>query len=281
MTRKAATFEFRRIGGLEVLVWPWFDGLDADVIVTTRHGGVSRGPYATLNLGLHVGDWPAHVVENRRRVAAALGADLGDFVFCDQVHGRRAQVVTAADRGRGTRQLRDAIPGTDALVTNDPGTVLVAMMADCTPIILYDPAGQVLACVHAGWRGTLARVTETALAEMRSLGTRPENVLAAVGPAVAPSRYQVGHDVVAAADQCFGGHLDGIIRPDGSGRWLFDLWAANRRILLEAGLPDSQVLVAELPTGADPGAFFSHRETHRCGRFAAVARLKPHEHAVS
>jgi polyphenol oxidase len=259
---------------LQVLSWPALDALGVQAIVTTRHGGVSSGPYAALNLGLHVGDAPADVLENRRRVAAALGAELGDFVFCNQAHGREVTIVSAAERGRGALSMDDAISQTDALVTSDPGIVLVVMVADCVPIVLYDPAAHVLACVHAGWRGTVARVAEAALTAMRSLGATPEAVIAGVGPAIAPDHYQVGEDVTAAAARCFRGDVDGIVRPDGTGRWLFDLWAANRRILRESGVPDDQIHVAALPTGTEPGLFFSDRQTRPCGRFAAIARLK-------
>ena len=133
-----------------MLAWPAFDGHPVDALVTSRQGGVSAGPYASLNLGLHVGDSTAAVLENRRRTAAALGADLGDLVFCHQSHGRNVQVVTAADRGRGTLSQDDAIAATDALVTAEPGVVLVVMVADCVPIVLYDPVARVLSCVHAG-----------------------------------------------------------------------------------------------------------------------------------
>jgi hypothetical protein len=131
--------------------------------------------------------------------------------------------------------------------------------------------------VHAGWRGTVAGVTGAALHAMRSLGARPERMLAAVGPAVAADRYQVGPDVVAAAGRYFSGQLDGIIRPSGPGQWLFDLPAANRRMLREAGVPDRQIMDSGLATGARDGLFFSDREQRPCGRVAAVARLRPRE----
>jgi polyphenol oxidase len=267
----------RRQGPLDVLAWPSLDALDLDAVVTTRHGGVSTAGYASLNLGLHVGDEPATVLENRRRVAAALGADLADFVFCDQSHGNHVATVTAADRGRGTLRRADSLVQTDAVVTRDPGTVLVVLVADCVPIILVDPEAQVLGCVHAGWRGTVAGVTGAALHAMRSLGARPERMLAAIGPAVAADRYRVGPDVVAAADRYFSGQLDGIIHPAGPGQWLFDLPAANRRLLRESGVPDRQILDSGLATGRRDGLFFSDREERPCGRFAAVARLRPRE----
>ena len=153
-----ASCEIRPQGGLEVLAWPAFEGLGAQVMVTTRGGGVSAGPYESLNLSFSVHDEPGAVLENRRRTAAAAGAGLADFVFARQVHSSRAQVVTAADRGRGTLSLDDAVPDTDALVTADPGDVLAILVGDCVPIVLYDPAARVLACVHAGWRGTVAGI---------------------------------------------------------------------------------------------------------------------------
>ena len=272
----AATSELRRRAGLGVLTWPAFDELDLDVVVTTRNGGVSAGPYASLNLGLHVGDRADDVLENRRRAAAALGADLGDMVFCNQAHGREVHVVSAADRGSGSLSQDDAIAKTDALVTTAPGIALVVMVADCVPIVLYDPVAHVLACVHAGWRGTVARVSEAAVATMRELGASPENVIAGLGPAIAPDRYQVGADVAEAAEQNLGSAAAEVIRPDGTGRWLFDLWAANRIVLREAGLADERISVAAIPTGSGrPNLFFSDREVRPCGRFAAIARLRP------
>jgi polyphenol oxidase len=272
--------ELRRQGGLDVLAWPAFEAVGVDAIVTTRHGGVSAAPYATLNLALHVGDDPAGVLANRRRVAAAVGADLADFVFCEQAHSNHVSVVSAADRGRGTLRRDDAIGPTDAVVTTDPGTVLAILVADCVPIILLDPEARVLACVHAGWRGTVAGVTGAALHAMQSLGARPGRMLAAIGPAVAADRYQVGPDVAAAADRYFGGDLTGIMRADGAGHWLFDLPAANRRIIRESGVPDRQIMGSGVATGSgpasQPGLFFSDREDRPCGRFAAVARLRDH-----
>jgi YfiH family protein len=244
---------------------------------------VSSGPYATLNLSLSVGDDPAHVLENRRRLAAALGASPGDFVFARQVHGAGVRIVGPADRGRGAFTLDDAVPDTDALVTTSPDVVLAILTADCVPIVLHDPVAGVLACVHAGWRGTVARVPTAAVAAMHSLGSRPSDIVAGVGPAAAPARYQVGPDVHQAVTQAFGPAAATFLRPDPAapGRWLLDLWSATRHVLREAGLPDPQIHTTPLPTGpADPaglpghGYFFSDRVARPCGRLALVARLR-------
>jgi hypothetical protein len=306
MTAPAASAAagLRQRAGLPVLTWPAFDPLLVKAMVTTRHGGVSAGGYATLNLSFAVGDEAANVRENRRRAAAALGAGPADFVFAAQVHGSRAEVVSTADRGRGTLAAGDAVGPADALVTATPGTVLAILVADCVPIILYDPAAHVLACVHAGWRGTVARTAQAALAAMCSLGTRPRDVIAGIGPSVAAGSYQVGEAVAAAARDAFGEEVaaaardafgeevagpardaagqqaQALLRPaatGGAGQWLFDLPAANRHILREAGVPDGQIHVTATPTGPDPGLFFSHRAERPCGRFALAARLEPRE----
>ena len=199
-----STSRIRAAGALHLLTWSALEASGADAAVTARDGGVSSGPYATLNLSLSVGDDPARVLENRRRLAVALGANPGDFVFARQVHGAGVRVVGPADRGSGAFTLDDAVPDTDALVTTSPDVVLAILTADCVPIVLHDPVAGVLACVHAGWRGTVARVPAAAVAAMQSLGTRPSDILAGVGPAVAPARYQVGPDVHQAVTRSFG-----------------------------------------------------------------------------
>ena len=276
MTAPATTAcQIRRRGNLDVLAWPVFDRLAVDVAVTTRHGGVSSGHYASLNLGLHVADEDQAVIENRRRAAAAFGATLDDLVFCDQAHGRSVRVVTAADRGRGAHALADAIGATDALVTGEPGIVLAVMVADCVPVVLYDPAAHVLACVHAGWRGTVARVGEAAVAAMAALGSRPRDIIAGIGPAISPAAYQVGGDVISEVERAFGAAAREVLRPDGDGHAVCDLWTANRLTLRDAGVPDAQIHTAAVPTGPDPGRFYSHRAEAPCGRFALLARLAP------
>jgi polyphenol oxidase len=287
----------RTSGGLRLLTWPAFDASGVDAAVTARVGGVSSGPYESLNLSLSVGDDPGRVLENRRRLAAAFGADPGDFVFARQVHGAGVRVVGAADRGSGAFSLGDAIDGADALVTSSPGVVLAILTADCLPVVLHDPQAGVLACVHAGWRGTAAGVTAAAVAAMADLGARPGGIVAGIGPAVAPDRYQVGPDVHQAVTRTFGLAAAAFIRSDttpdarpgttpearpdaAQDRWLLDLWAANRHALREAGVPDAQIHTTDIPTGpikpTDPasiGHFFSDRAARPCGRLALVARL--------
>jgi YfiH family protein len=313
---------FRAAGGLRLLTWPTLltSGAGVEAAVTARSGGVSSGPYATLNLSLSVGDDPDCVLENRRRLAGALGASLDDFVFARQVHGAGVRVVGAADRGSGAFSLDDAIGsagpagpaghggsagGADALVTTAPGVVLAILTADCVPIVLHDPVAGVLACVHAGWRGTVAGVTAAAVAALRDLGSRPSDLVAGLGPAIAADRYQVGPDVHQAVTRSFGPAASAFIRPDPAtpDRWLLDLHSANRHALVDAGIPAPQIHTTTFPTGptppapmhpvptstsnptgpaapvnptdpVSPGDFFSDRAARPCGRLALVARLR-------
>lgn len=265
--------EQTRVGVLPVLRFPSLAPHVADVVITTRHGGVSRGPYESLNLGLHVGDDPDAVVENRTRAARAVGLTLDDLVFCRQAHGPNVAEVGASDRGRGARSHDDAIAETDALVTIAADVGLVVMVADCVPIVLLDPEAKVLACVHAGWRGTVARVTEVAVDRMVGLGATRASILAGVGPGIDGSRYQVGEDVLERATCAFGAAADTLVRPDGTGRWTFAVQTANVHLLAEAGVPAGNISVA--PIGTSDAAFFSDRAVRPCGRFAAIARLRP------
>jgi YfiH family protein len=264
-----SVFDDRR--GLPVLRWPVFEGFPIEVFVTTRHGGVSEGPYRSLNVGLHVGDDRERVLENRRRVADAAGVTLDDMVFCRQTHGRGTAVVTREEAGRGARREEDALDGVDAVVTDQPGLALVMMGADCTPMALYDPEAGVVGCVHSGWRGTTARVAEAALEAMAAGGAVAERVIAAVGPTVPALHYQVGPEVVEAATSALG-DLDGVAAPDGTGRWTFDLVAANCRVLVGAGVRPANIHRAALDTWAP--ACFSDRAERPCGRQAVVAVLR-------
>lgn len=252
--------------------WPLFDGHPVRALVTTRSGGTSGGPYESLNLGLHVGDDPERVVQNRQRAAQAAGLTLDDLVFCNQAHGRAVTEVTSADRGRGTRSMRDALADTDALVTGEPGVGLVVMVADCVPIVLFDPSTRTLSCVHAGWRGTVARVVQAALEAMESRGASAGGVLAAIGPAISPEGYEVGEDVRKAAAESFGPMLDQVLTATAGGKWLFDLWTANRLLLLESGVRPENIVVAALGTGGKD--FFSDRALRPCGRFVAIASIE-------
>ena len=260
-------------GGVEVLTWAAFDEASLDAVVTTRAGGVSVGPYESLNLALHVGDEETAVLENRHRAVGALDAGIDDLVVASQVHGTHVAVVGADERGRGSRSLLDAIAKTDALVTTEPGLVLAVLVADCAPIVLFDPDARVLGCTHAGWRGALGGVIEAAIGSMSALGAEPDRLLAGIGPAISGERYEVGADVATAAANHLG-EANAFVRPGRPEHWWFDLQGAVHAILLRAGVRDQRIAIASIDTGP-PGPFFSARAEGSCGRFALLARIRP------
>lgn len=259
-----------------MLRWPELETTGVvDAVVTTRLGGVSDGVHASLNLGLHVGDDPDAVVENRRRAAATLGHEVDDLVIADQVHGNRVAVVGGDDAGRGARSTADAIAGTDALVTTSSTIVVAVLVADCVPLVLVDPVAGVLGVVHAGWRGTAAGVAPTTVRTMAELGADPGRLVVGIGPAVAPDRYDVGADVADALGAALGDPSPGdptgpVLTPVAAGRWRCDLVAANRLALTGLGVPPQNIHALAVTT-ADPD-LFSHRAGDG-GRFAALARL--------
>jgi YfiH family protein len=255
------------------LDWPESAALGAAVAVTTRHGGMSDGPYGSLNLGLHVGDDATRVIANRERAARAFGVELDDVVFAEQVHGSTVSVVGTTERGRGSKSMDDAISSTDILVTTALDTTLAILVADCVPLALLDPEARVLAAVHAGWRGTAAGASARALRAMSELGARPERVVAFIGPGAHPAHYQVDTEVHQALLEAV--HPDvlpsEVAQPDGPGHWRVDLMAANRHQLMLAGVTPGHILDCGVTTADDD--YFSDRAARPCGRFALLARL--------
>ncbi|HEY1829456.1 MAG TPA: polyphenol oxidase family protein [Acidimicrobiales bacterium] len=250
-------------------------GEGALVAVTTRHGGVSTGPYDSLNLGLHVNDEDERVIENRRRACQSFGSTLDDTVFAQQVHGVGVTAVSARDAGRGTRHHHDAVPDTDILITATAGITLAICVADCVPIAIFDRRAKVLAAVHAGWRGTAGGAVGHALTAMGALDAHPADCIAFLGPGVAASAYQVGAEVRNALADAVAPHVlhSDVARPDGDDHWRVDLVAANRQQLHLVGLDPAQV--HESSTSSGDGHHFSDRLARPCGRFALLARLAP------
>ena len=271
-----------RSASIETLRWPGLDATGAlEAVITTRHGGVSEGPWASANLGLHVGDHPDKVIENRHRAAAAVGLPLDALVFCHQSHGTTVAAVTADDAGRGTRTESDALADVDAIVTTESSVGLVIMVADCVPMVLVDPQARVLAAVHAGWRGTVGGIAQVAIGDMVRHGADPSRIVVGIGPAVHPDEYQVGEEVAAGIVSLLGADPTSpagapILRTDqpdadSQRRWRCDLAGANASLLVACGINPENIHTTGRFSG--DGDFFSDRQERPCGRFAVMAHL--------
>jgi YfiH family protein len=252
-----------------------FHGDGVTAAVTTRHGGVSTGCYDSLNLGDHVGDDHAAVVVNRHRLADALGA--AALTIADQQHTDRVALVTAPLAGRGYlggADAADAFPATDALITSLPGIALTILVADCAPVVLYDPGNQAIGVVHSGRAGTVKGILPTAIKAMTdAFGTAPAQLRVGIGPAIGPASYEIGAREASEVMQAFGDDGTNVLRPTRPGHAAFDLPAALRLQLHAAGVTPANVHDMSVDTRTATDTFFSDRAARPCGRFAAVAML--------
>lgn len=218
----------------------------------TRAGGVSEGPWDSLNCGPGSGDDLERVRENRARAAAAAGADGAKLVTPHQVHGNTVRIVEDGDSAPGEA---------DALVTRRPDIAVGVLTADCAPVLFADVETGVVGAAHAGWRGALAGVIEAVVEAMRGLGACPASIAAAIGPAIGPASYEVDPpfaDAFRADDPAADAHFT----PAGA-KLLFDLPGYVARRLEAAGVGTVEDLRAD--TAADPERFFSYRRNMRGG----------------
>jgi YfiH family protein len=231
-----------------------------------RLGGRSTGPYATLNVGDGVGDDSATVRANLETILDTLGIRRERVVTAHQVHGNRVAVV-------GDKEGSSVLAGCDALVTNQPGCVLLLRFADCLPVLLFDPERQAVGLAHAGWRGCVAGVAVRTLQAMQeAFNCRAADVRAWLAPAIGPSCYEVGADVISAVGMAIGHRASAVLRT-GDGRTLFDLPGAVRLQLQDAGV--NQVEDCGLCTHCHTAEFYSHRaEGGLTGRFAVLLGLQ-------
>jgi YfiH family protein len=212
---------------------------------STRHGGVSTSPYESLNLGLSTEDDPQRIEENRQFFFQSLGITPDQSASAHQVHGDELLIVEKPGR----------YSGFDALMTAQKGVFLAVTVADCTPILVADPVNQVVAGIHAGWKGTIAALVRKTVQAMQShFGTRPQDCLAYVGTCIDECSFEVDADV---AD-----HFASPYKRWDAARHKFfiDLKAANHDYLLECGIPAAQIEVSPFSTVLHNDVYFSYRK---------------------
>lgn len=236
---------------------------------TLRTGGVSGPPYASLNLGGHVGDDHSAVQRNRCALRDAAGLP-AEPEWLAQVHGTHViDLDSGAPAGPGPSPA-------DAAVTRQPGRVCAILTADCLPVLLAAAAGDGVGAAHAGWRGLAAGVIEATVA---ALGTPPRQLLAWLGPAIGPRHFEVGAEVRAEFLRCAGASAaedtaadDAAFVPNARGRYMADLYALARRRLLRLGV--ERIYGGEECTYADNARYYSHRRDGRTGRQATLIWLE-------
>ena len=238
---------------------------------TTRYGGVSRGEFASLNLGSNRGDDPEAVRENYRRVCALMGAGIDDCVVTKQVHGNAVRVVTKADR----HVCMSTVPyEADGLVTNERGLPIMCFIADCVPALLCDREHSVIAAVHCGWRSSVADILGETVKKMCALGAKPESIHAAMGAAIGRCCFETDDDVPEAVEKYLGGETAGLFDRRADGKTMVDLRAANARRLIQLGLKAKNIDLSQECTMCSHEKYWSHRYTKgRRGSQAAAIVL--------
>lgn len=244
---------------MDFLIPDWPAPARVQARVTTRCGGVSMAPYASFNLGDHVGDDPVAVAANREALRACLPAEP---VWLKQVHGHK---IANADHAEG-------VPEADGSVARESGIVCAVLTADCLPVLLCDRAGSVIAAAHAGWRGLADGVVESAV---KSMAIAPEEMLAWLGPAIGPQAFEVGDEVRQifmaqhqAAEEAFSPRSS----PNG-GKWLADIYMLARQRLARIGV--QQIFGGNFCTHTDAERFYSYRRDGATGRMASLVWLVP------
>lgn len=236
---------------------------------STRSGGVSEGIYSSLNLGMNRGDIKERVIENWRRFLASCGIDKKEFVCGAQVHGNNVHIATSKDLrpAYGPGQLIEA----DGYVTNEKGIALAIFIADCVPVLLEDKENGVIGAIHCGWRPTVADILKNAVEKMVSLGAKPDNICAAIGPAIDQCCFEVGSEVIEAVEQLLGKETatrfyskkekvaDEVKKSED--KFMLDLRGAVRERLLQLGIKTENIEIVGECTMCNPNKYWSHRYT--------------------
>ena len=230
--------------------------------ITDRHGGVSPAPYDSLNLALHVGDNPENVLQNRIRLAQKHDYYAENLIYMEQTHSDRIAIIEDCAFNR--------IENCDAIVTDRRNIPLMVMVADCIPVMLYDPVRSVIAAVHAGRNGTFKAIAPKTIREMEeAFGSDPGDILALLGPSIHACCYEVGADLADITIRNFGKTY---LR-EAEGKTYLDLQRLNLDQLLDAGLKRAHIEISPVCTCCDTD-YFSYRREGTTGRFAGVIKLK-------
>ena len=234
------------------------DGIKAPHCFTTRIGGVSKGIWESMNLGMHRGDDPEKVAENYRILGHCIGFEPEDLVLTRQTHTNIVRKVGRADcAGLDHRNY----PECDGLITNEPGVGLVVFTADCTPILLHDPVTGAVGAVHAGWRGTASGIVKNAVEMMvAEYGCDPANIHAAIGPNIGQCCFETDREVPDAMIAALGSRASEFIEFYGdTGKYHVDLKELNALWLRRAGVKEIEISIS--CTACRPDRFWSHRVT--------------------
>ncbi|MBE6727317.1 MAG: peptidoglycan editing factor PgeF [Ruminococcaceae bacterium] len=239
---------------------------------STRLGGVSSGQFSTMNLSFRNGDTRENVERNYEILCSAAGISTSHLVLSRQTHTNNVRIVTSKDCGTGYS--KPSFEDVDGLITAESGVALVTQYADCTPLLFCDPVKKVIATSHAGWRGTVKEIGRVTVEKMKSeFGCEPGDIIAAIGPCIGPCCYEVD-DPVYNEFAKLSVDLSGAFKEKSNGKYMLDLRLANRAILIDSGIKEENLDIADICTCCNSDELHSHRATAgKRGNLAAVIEL--------
>ena len=242
-------------------------------VFSTRHGGVSTGDCASMNLSFNKDTDRKNVIKNFEILCTAVGIDTDNLVLSHQTHTNN--VITVDESHRGTGMCKPSFCDVDGMVTNKSGVALVTQYADCTPLVLYDPVKRVIATSHAGWRGTVQLIGKCTVDKMvKEFGCKREDIIAGIGPCIGKCCYEVDDPVVEKFKELDFLKLSDIIFPVGNGKYMLDLVEANRQILVFSGIKSENIDVGDICTCCNSRDLHSHRATKgKRGNLALIIEL--------
>lgn len=267
----------KMVGSVPYLYYPAFE--ESGIVshgFSTRLGGVSKDECSTLNLSFARESSRENVKENFRRITQAMGINCNSLVFSNQTHTTNVKVVQEEDRGKGIESPLD-YEEVDGMITNVPGICLATFYADCVPLYFVDPVQRVIGLSHSGWRGTVGKIGQITIEKMHeTYGTKAEDVLAAIGPSICQSCYEVSEEVIVEFQAQFNRkNWNDLYYKKQNGKYQLDLWKANELILIEAGVKKEHLSITNVCTCCNSDLLFSHRASHgKRGNLGAFLALK-------
>ena len=265
-------FELRRKGNISYYVVPSFEATGlVNHCISTREGGVSEGIYSSMNFRFNCDDKRGNVIENFKRISDAIGIDYTKLVLSHQTHGDIIHTVEESDAGNGI-MFENKFESVDGLITDKPGIGLVTLYADCVPTMFLDKRQGVIATSHSGWKGTVKRIAAKTIQRLAAdYGSKPEDILCAIGPSIQLDHFEVGDEVAEIFIQNFG--EDTAVKY--GKKYHVDMQLAIIRQLTAEGVPVSNIDNSGICTYCNSELLFSHRKTQgRRGNFGAVIALK-------
>lgn len=226
---------------------------------TSKNGGVSKGDFSSLNVGLHVKDDPEAVCENRRIVGELLEFPLSSWVAAEQTHEQNIVKVGFNNRGRGATDYEDSFKSTDGLFTTESGVLLTLCYADCVPLYFYAPKVHAIGIAHAGWKGTVKGIGREMVRKYAEEQIAPKDILVVVGPSICENCYIVDDRVIGLVQNILEDVEEKPYNLISGNQYHLNLKELNRLILIKSGIPEANIQVSKHCTSCDETEFFSHR----------------------